>query len=68
MDAEPEVLVHPPSQFSRLGAGEVLPRLVEEVHDGIGEFMRALGATFFRYEPLEALRGKLVLQGIKVTS
>jgi hypothetical protein len=30
--------------------------------------MRALGAAFFWYEPWEALRGKLVLQGIKVAS
>ena len=68
MDAEPEVLVHPSRQFSRLGAGVVRPRLVEEGHDVIGEFMRALGATFFRYEPWEALLGKLVLQVIKVAS
>ena len=68
MDAAPEVIVHPSSQFSRLGAGDFLTRLVEEVHDVSGEFMRALGAAFFWYEPREALRGKLVLQGIKVAS
>ena len=68
MDAEPEVLVHPSSQFSRLGAGNILARLDDEVHDVIGEFMSALGAAFFRDEPWEALRGKLVLQGIKVAS
>lgn len=68
MDAAPEVIVHPSRQCSRLGAGDVLTRLVEEVHDVSGEFMRALGAAFFWDEPREALRGKLVLQGIKVAS
>ena len=66
MDAELEAIVHPSSQFSRLGAGDFLARLVEEVHDIIGEFMGALGAAFLRHESLEALHGKLVLQVIKV--
>ena len=60
------MLVHPARPFSRLGAGHGLPRLVEEVHDGSGEFRRPLGAAFFRYEPWEALRGTLVLQGLQV--
>ena len=66
MDAEPEATVHPSSQFSCLGAGDFLTRLVEEVHDIIGEFMGAFGAAFLRHESLEALRSKLVLQVIKV--
>jgi hypothetical protein len=66
MDAEPKAIVYPSSQFSRLGAGDCLTRLVEEVHDIIGEFMGALGAAFLRHESLEALRGTLVLQVIKV--
>jgi len=66
MDAEPEATVHPSSQCSCLGAGDILTRRVEEVHDIIGEFMGALGAAFLRHESLEALRGKLVLQVIKV--
>jgi hypothetical protein len=68
MDAEPEASVHPSSQCSRLGAGEVLTRLVEEGHDIIGECMGALGASFLRHESLEALRGTLVVQVIKVAS
>ena len=66
MDAEPAALVHPSSPGSRRGAGEILTRLVEEVHDLIGEFLGALGAAVLRHESWEALRGPLVLQGIQV--
>jgi len=66
MDAEPKAIVHPSSQCSRLGAGDCLTRLVEEVHDIIGECMGALGAAFLRHAAWEVLRGKLVVQVIKV--
>jgi hypothetical protein len=66
MDAEPKASVHPSSQGSRLGAGDGLTRLVEAGHDISGACMGALGAAFLRHEALAALRGTLVLQGIKV--
>ena len=67
MEAEPEALVHLPSQLSRLGTGEVVARLVDEVDDLISEFVGALGASLLGYESLEAVLGKLMLQVIKVS-
>jgi len=39
MHGEPELLVDPSGQLSRLTGGVCLTRLVEEVHDVIGEFI-----------------------------
>src|SRR5262249_41197608 len=66
MHGEPELLVDPSGQLSCLTGGVCLTRLVEEVHDVIGEFMGALGAALFRHESLEALLAKLFLQCIEV--
>jgi hypothetical protein len=68
MAAAPAVMGPPSRPCRRLGAGDCLPRLVEEVHAVSGEWRRALGAAFFWDEPREALRGTRVLQGIKGTA
>jgi hypothetical protein len=68
MEAEPEALMHPASQRSRLRAGEVVARLLDEVDDLSCEFIGALGAALFEHESLEAVLGKLMLQVIKVAS
>src|SRR4029453_6199265 len=66
MHGEPELLVDPSGQLSRLTGGVRLTRLVEEVHDVIGGFMGTLGAALFRHESLEAMLAKLFLQCIEV--
>jgi hypothetical protein len=61
MPGAPKLLGDPSGQLSRLTGGVRLTRLVEAVHDVIGEFMGALGAALVRHESLEALRAKLFL-------
>jgi hypothetical protein len=66
MSREPEVIVDPSAACRRVPAGVRFTRLGDEVDHVIGEFIRALGATFVRYEALEAVRGTLALQVLKV--
>jgi hypothetical protein len=66
MEAEPEALMHLPSQLSRLRAGDIVARLLEEVDDLSREFLGALGASLCGHESLEAVLGKLLLNVIKV--
>src|SRR4029453_10563944 len=66
MYREPEVIVDPSAECRRVTGGVRFTRLGDEVDHVIGEFIRALGAPFVRDEALEAVRGKLALQVIKV--
>jgi len=66
MEAEPEALMHLPSQLSRLRAGDAVARRLDEGDDLSREFIGALGASLFGHESLEAVLGKLLVHVIKV--